>query len=100
MPWPSRYARRLNMKVHELPKPVRRILVVDDALEMRQLLNLHLQRAGFMVMAAGSGEEALALARQQGLPHLAIVDIVLPKVDGFAVADELRRLGNVPIIFL
>jgi DNA-binding response OmpR family regulator len=91
------------MKGHQLPKPPppgKRVLVVDDAIEMRQLLNLHLQRAGFVVLTAASGQEALTLARQQGLPHLAMVDIVMPEVDGFAVADELRRLGKVPIIFL
>jgi DNA-binding response OmpR family regulator len=83
-----------------LPSPARRILVVEDAVEVRQLLKLSLQREGFTVLAAGSGEEAVALVQQQGLPHLAIVDIVLPGMDGFALAAELQGRADVPILFL
>jgi DNA-binding response OmpR family regulator len=51
-------------------------------------------------MAASSGEEAVEIVHQQGLPHLAIVDMILPGMDGFAVANEMRRIGNIPIVFL
>lgn len=91
------------MREPHLPNPppaVRRILVVDDAVEIRYLLTLRLHRAGFLVMAAGSSAEALTLVRQQGLPALALVDLVLPGVDGLTLAQELCRLGNMPIILL
>ena len=78
----------------------RRILVVDDAADTRLMLNLRLQREGYTVYAAGSGTEALEIVQQEGLPHLVILDIMMPGMDGFAVAAELRRMGDIPIIFL
>jgi DNA-binding response OmpR family regulator len=77
-----------------------RILVVDDETDVRLLLKLHLQRAGYSVAEAGSGQAALALVQQTGLPHLAILNLLMPAMDGFAVAAALQRLGHVPIIFL
>jgi DNA-binding response OmpR family regulator len=89
------------MTEQPVPNPsVQRILVVDDAVDLRYLLTLRLQRAGYVVMAAGSSAEALALVRQQGLPALALVDLVLPGVDGLTLAQELCRLGHVPILLL
>lgn len=82
------------------PAPSRRILIVEDMVEMRQIISLRLQRQGFIVMPACRGEEALDLIALQGLPHLAVVDICLPGMDGFAFAAALQRRGNVPIIFL
>lgn len=78
----------------------KRILVVDDATETRLMLNMRLQREGYLIYAASSGAEALDIVQQQGLPHLVILDIMMPGMDGFAVATELRRMGDVPIIFL
>lgn len=78
----------------------KRILVVDDAAHTRLMLNLRLQREGYTVYAAGSGTEALEIVQQEGLPHLVILDIMMPGMDGFAVAAELRRMGDIPIIFL
>lgn len=64
------------------------------------MLNLRLQREGFTVIAAASGEEALTQVRKGGMPNLVLLDIMLPDMDGFAVAGELRNMGTVPIIFL
>ena len=50
----------------------KRILVVDDAADTRLMLNLRLQREGYIVYAAGSGPEALEIVKQEGLPHLVI----------------------------
>ncbi len=77
-----------------------RILVVDDAADTRLLLNLRLQREGYDVLTASSGPEALELIQKEGLPHLVLLDIMMPGMDGFAVAAELRRMGDIPIIFL
>jgi DNA-binding response OmpR family regulator len=77
-----------------------RILVVDDEADTRLLLKLHLQGAGYRVAEAGSGQAALALVQQTGLPQLALLNLLMPEMDGFAVAEALQRLGDVPIIFL
>ena len=77
-----------------------RILVVDDEVNTRTLLKLRLQREGYRVEVAGSGQEALALVNRTGLPRLAILNILMPEMDGFALAEALHRLGDVPIIFL
>ncbi len=78
----------------------KRILVVDDAADTRLMLNLRLQREGYIVYAASSGAEALEIVQREGLPHLVILDIMMPGMDGFAVAAELRNRGDIPIIFL
>jgi DNA-binding response OmpR family regulator len=77
-----------------------KILVVEDTKEARQLLNTRLQREGFTVLTASRGAEALELVKEQGLPHLAIVDILMPGMDGMELASHLRRMGDLPIVFL
>jgi len=78
---------------------VRTILVVDDEPEIVRLVRDYLERAGFTVIAAGDGNEALRVARQHH-PDLVILDLNLPSVDGLDVARTLRREGEVPIIML
>lgn len=79
---------------------LKRILVVDDAADTRLMLSLRLQREGFLVSSANTGPSALKMIDSEGLPHLVILDIMMAGMDGFALADEIRKLGNVPIIFL
>jgi DNA-binding response OmpR family regulator len=76
------------------------ILVVDDNSELRTLLVMRLRREAFRVTAASSAQEALETVRLQRLPHLAIIEMLLPGMDGLALATELRRLGDVAILFL
>ena len=78
----------------------KRILVVDDAADTRLMLNLRLQREGYTVYTANSGTEALEVVQHEGLPNLVVLDIMMPGMDGFAVANELRRMGDIPIVFL
>lgn len=82
------------------PDDTKRILVVDDAADTRLMLNLRLQREGYTVFTANNGTEALEVVQHEGLPNLVVLDIMMPGMDGFAVANELRRMGDIPIIFL
>jgi two-component system response regulator ResD len=75
------------------------ILVVDDEESVRELTRLYLEREGFRVETAADGEEALAQVANLR-PDLIVLDIMLPKVDGWAVCREIRRELVTPIIFL
>ena len=76
-----------------------RILVVDDELSLRRLIRLYLVKAGFAVEEAATGPEALAVLRRGDI-DLAIVDVMLPDVDGFEVVRQARRSSSIPIILL
>jgi len=76
-----------------------RVLVVDDELSLRRLMRLYLTKAGFTVAEASTGSEALAMLRQGDI-DLAIVDVMLPEVDGFEVVRQARRSSAIPIILL
>ena len=75
------------------------ILVVDDERHIIDLIRLYLEKEGFAVVAAHDGEEALALhARHE--PDLVVLDLMLPKIDGFEVCREIRRRGDTPILMV
>jgi DNA-binding response OmpR family regulator len=79
-----------------------RILVVDDEKAIRLVCRLNLQTAGFETLEAGDGTTALALARAER-PDLILLDIMLPGVDGWTVAEELAadpETRKIPILFL
>lgn len=79
----------------------KRILLVDDDLELLDLTQHLLCQRGYEVMVAESGEEALRLISRHGLPHLALVDYHMPPgMNGFAFARESRRYGEFPIIMV
>src|SRR5215471_8344463 len=75
------------------------ILVIDDEHEIVQFVQDALEDEGYTVCAAFDGAQALSVARQR-LPDLVILDIMLPRRDGFAVCKELREELDVPILFL
>jgi len=76
-----------------------RILVVDDEPSIVELVSYNLRRAGFEVVTAGEGEEALRLAKGGGF-DLLILDVMLPGIDGFEVLKELRKTSSVPVLML
>lgn len=76
-----------------------RILVVDDEDSIVQLVAYNLRRAGYEVISASNGADALQLFRQQRA-DLVILDIMMPGLDGFEVCKELRRESNVAILML
>jgi two-component system alkaline phosphatase synthesis response regulator PhoP len=78
---------------------VPKVLVVDDAPDIVRLTRDFLEHAGFAVLTASSGNDALRLARQER-PDLIVLDLGLPGRDGLDVTRELRRDSNVPIVML
>ncbi|MBJ2122260.1 response regulator transcription factor [Arthrobacter sp. MSA 4-2] len=82
------------------PTPEAKLLVVDDEPNIRELLSTSLRFAGFEVVAAGNGREALAAAEAHN-PDLAVLDVMLPDMDGFTVTRRLRAAGrHFPVVFL
>ena len=75
------------------------ILITDDDPDLLFTLQAQLEADGYRVRAAPTGQVALALAEKQ-LPHLAVLDLAMPVMDGFELARRLKRLGEVPIIML
>jgi DNA-binding response OmpR family regulator len=76
-----------------------RVLVVDDEPIVREVLERYLSSEGFEVDVAGDGEEAIARAAERG-PDLVLLDLMLPKRDGYEVFAALREHGPVPVIML
>ena len=79
-----------------------RILVVEDDFDISNMLRIYFQSQDFEVTVAPRGGEALELCRRQ-LPHVIVLDIMLPDIDGYEVCRRLRsnlRTSHVPIIFL
>lgn len=79
-----------------------RVLIVDDEPHIVKLLELKFKLAGYEVLAAASGQEGLKLARTKE-PNLIILDIMMPDLDGFAVAQQLKAdptTQAIPIVFL
>lgn len=76
-----------------------KILVVDDELNICELLKLYLENEGYTVFIANDGQAAVT-AFQQKAPDLVLLDIMLPKMDGWQVCREIRKTSSAPIIML
>ena len=77
-----------------------RILIIEDELPMRTALQDCLEGEGYRALTAADGESGLKRALEEK-PDLILLDVMMPRLDGYAVAAELRRLGNhVPILML
>ncbi len=76
-----------------------RILVADDEVALRDFVSRNLRARGYVVSEAGNGLEALALWERES-PHLVILDIMMPRMDGLEVCRRIRERSNVPIIAL
>ena len=77
----------------------RRILIVDDDENIAELISLYLVKECFDTEIAANGEEALKKFEAYH-PHLILLDIMLPGIDGYDVCREIRKNSNVPIIML
>ncbi|HDD24653.1 MAG TPA: response regulator [Chloroflexi bacterium] len=79
-----------------------RLMIVEDDVDISNMLRIYFQSQGYDVIVAPRGEDALEMCRQQ-LPHIIVLDIMLPDMDGYDVCRNLRgnlRTSHIPIIFL
>ena len=81
------------------PRDTRRILVVDDEPRMTRFIRMNLDLEGFSVHEAFDGKEALDRVREV-LPDLVILDVMMPKMDGFQTLQMMREVSSVPVIML
>jgi two-component system chemotaxis response regulator CheY len=81
----------------------KQILVVDDDQLMHRLFQHHLERAGYQVLSALNGREALEIAARQPPPLLIVMDIMMPDIDGLAALRELKKADatkSIPVIII
>lgn len=76
-----------------------KVLVVEDEQDISELLRNYLEEAGYQVEIAGDGVEAVSVASNQSF-DLILLDVMLPKIDGFSVLEVIRRESEVPVIML
>src|SRR5690625_2888768 len=75
------------------------IMVIDDEEQMRKMIRTFLEKDGYKVVEATDGTHALSLL-DKAKPHLLIVDVMMPFMDGFTFAKEVKRIPSIPLIFL
>lgn len=80
--------------------PTKKILVVDDEQRLRKLVHDYLSREGFEIIEAGDGEEALSKFYEDKDISLILLDVMMPKKDGYEVLKEIRESSKVPVIML
>lgn len=78
----------------------KKILVVDDESRMRKIVSDFLTRAGYMIVEAEDGEEAVDKFYSDGKIDLILLDVMMPKMDGWEVCREIRKISKVPIVML
>lgn len=77
----------------------KQVLVIEDDPNTAKLVVLYLEKEGFQAIQANDGEKGLALAKKHG-PDLVILDLMLPRLDGWEVCRRLRKTSEVPVIML
>ena len=77
-----------------------KILVVDDESRMRKLVKDFLEREGYVVLEAGDGMEAMEIFYEEKDIALVILDVMMPRMDGWQTCREIRQSSQVPIIML
>ena len=87
------------MEANQFEVQNEKILVADDEINIRRILETRLSIRGYKVFLAADGEEAITMFKKER-PNLVILDLMLPKIDGYGVCRELRKESKVPIIML
>jgi len=80
-------------------EPNKRIVVIDDEPSVQEVVRGYLEKDGYLVYVAGTGEEGLALA-ERAKPGLIVLDLMLPDVSGEEICREIRSRSDVPILML
>lgn len=76
-----------------------KILVVDDEMLIRNVINEYLKKEGFEYIEAENGEQAINIIKKENI-DLIIMDIMMPRLDGFSAAKEIKKIKDIPIIML
>ena len=76
------------------------ILIAEDDTDIAGLLRIYLENSGYGVLIAENGVEALEILQQHQEISLAILDVMMPKMDGFTLTGEIRKISNIPLIIL
>jgi CheY-like chemotaxis protein len=98
MPPPSEYRRLVS-------SPAKSVLIVDDDIDIRETITLILEDEGYVVASAANGEEALHYLRAhaQALPHLILLDLMMPVMDGLEFRAEQQKdpkLATIPVVVI
>lgn len=88
-----------NNEVQAEQESHQKILVADDEASIRRILEARLSMIGYDIVTATDGEEAIAAFNKHN-PDLIVLDVMMPKIDGYGVTREIRRTSDVPIILL
>jgi len=75
------------------------ILIVDDDPNIRELLRFYLQRENYSTLEAADGKEAIDIMEEEQV-HLALVDIMMPHVDGYELCKEIRKYYDIPVMMI
>lgn len=75
------------------------ILIVDDDPNIRELLRFYLQRENYSTLEAADGKEAIDIMEEEQV-HLALVDIMMPHVDGYELCQEIRKYYDIPVMMI
>ena len=75
------------------------ILIIEDEVAIVEILTFNLEKEGYRVISALDGEDGVRLAKEEN-PDLILLDVMLPKMDGFEVCKKIRRTSEVPIVML
>lgn len=95
----NKFKRYIIYSLGGIKMSVEKILVVDDDINICELLRLYLEKEGYTVAIANDGEAAVSAFHEQK-PDLVVLDIMIPKLDGWQVCREIRKTSEKPIIMI
>ena len=75
------------------------ILIVEDEQDIRELLEIHLSKEGYKIFTAEDGMQALDIFQNKDI-DIALLDVMIPKIDGFNVLKKIRETSEIPVIFI
>ena len=75
------------------------ILIVEDEQDIRELLEIHLAKEGYAIFTAEDGEQAIDIFQNRDI-DIALLDVMIPKIDGFKVLKKIRETSEIPVIFI